>query len=720
MIETENLNNQSVEEILEEAINNVVYRSDEWTDFQEADPGITLVELFAWLNSAQHQYLNVLSSGVQDNFLKLLDINLHPNKASETYIEVSEIAQDVNIPARTQWAYGDMIFENIGHQKLTSAKILNVSFQNPEFPSEQEYYKFDGTKSFYLFGRDIHRKNDKDIERSFTINFDKALPPNAAFNLYFSIYNGNNIKRNPIRKGNKFVPMAKVKWEYYGDYEGHEGWHGLIVDEDNTYNFLFSGIVKLRFSGLMKPIDEVYKIRATLVYDEYDYPPRIDKILTNVIRVCQHETWCDNVIVKKESIENDRTVKIFTNMAIYGRSEVYLKKHGGWVKTEAPTFKSLIKNGQLIVDLSKVWDEIKDIKSGEEAVMVASYNKDKIKSPILGSGTGISEQRVKLDTKNILTGDLEIMVSEKIDGEEVYFKWKQVKDFSSSGKYDRHYAIDQENDEIVFGDHEHGIAPRSGNGNIRLCRLRRTAGKDSNCKEGLIDKVITMNKVIKNSYIKQIAEATGGEDEETVEHAKARAAELFSNPERAITLKDYEYIVKKTPGLTFTNVKILPNYMPGENTDNQNCVTVAVRWNNEIGLTLPKSFEQNIMNQIDKYRLINTKIKVVSPAYIGLVISGDIVVDSSYREAEGLIEDEVKKFVNDMNKDLGQTLHFGDMFGMIDRLKYVSRLEKLRILPLGEGATKNVSDDIVIPPNGVYYIDKIDFNYIKESEIFRS
>ena len=718
MIETQNLNNESVEEILEESLNNVVYLSDQWTDFQEADPGITLIELFAWLNHAQHQYLNVFSPGVQDNFLKLLDINIWRRRGSETYIEVSEVSKDVSIPIRTPWISGDMVFENLNHQTVAGAKILSVEFENPESPSEEEYYKFDGTQNFYLFGKDTKRKNDSNVIRSFTINFDRPLPKDSIFNIYFSVYSGKNIKRNPVRSSDKFEPMAKVKWEYYGKKGGKVGWHEAKVNRDNTYNFLFSGIVKLICQGEMTPLDEVYKLRVTLVYDEYDYPPRVNNILMNVMKAVQNDTWCDNVIITKEQIDADRTVQIFTNIAIYGRSEVYLKKRGGWVRTNIPTFKSMITDGRLIVDLSGVWDEIKTLKSADEAVMVVSYNKDKLSEPVLGSGTAMSEQIFKFDTKNLQDSDLEIMVSEAVDGEEIFYKWKPVRDFSSSNKYSRHYMIDDEEEQIIFGDHEHGAAPRIGKDNIRICRLRRTRGKESNCKEGLIKSVITQNKTIKNSRINQILPATGGADEETTEHAMGRAAELFNNPERAITLKDYESIVKRTPGLTFTNVKILPNYMPGEDVSKQNCVTVAVRWNRKIGLTLPKSFEKNIMNHINKYRLINTKIKIVSPVYIGLVISGDVVVDSSYRESEGRIEEEIKNFVDKINRDLGQTLHYGDMFGMIDRLKYVLRLETLRILPLGDGATKNVSDDIVIPPNGVYYIDKINFNYIKGTDIF--
>ena len=68
---------------------------------------------------------------------------------------------------------------------------------------------------------------------------------------------------------------------------------------------------------------------------------------------------------------------------------------------------------------------------------------------------------------------------------------------------------------------------------------------------------------------------------------------------------------------------------------------------------------------------------------------------------------------------MGKTLHFGDVFGMIDKLKYVSRLDNLRIVPVGNFIQKSVSEDIIIPPNGVYYVEKIDFNYIKNPEIYK-
>lgn len=719
MIELENLNDVSLDSILDEVKNQIMYINPEWTDFQESDPGVTITELFAWLKAVQHEYLNRILPGVERKFLKLLDVKMHKNKGSESLLHVSDISEDVTLPIRTPWRSGNMVFENLNHQTLIKSKILSVNFENPEFPSETEYYKFDGNKTFYLFGKDIDRKNDKNAVRRFTINFDSKIPKDAIVNLYFSVHSSDDLKRNPIKNDEKFARMANINWEYYGEENGKLGWHRLQIIKDSTYDFLFSGIIKIKIPGDITPLNEEYKIRATLDYDEYDYPPRVSKIIPNVFRVCQNNTKCENATVKKCDIAPNRTFKLFTHTAVYGRSYVYYKKNGGWVKTDLATFKSDISKGELTVDVSEIWDLISGVRNDEEAFMVVSCDQDFKDKLSLGSGTGTSAQFVEIDLQNVLENDFEIMISEIVEGEEIFYKWSHVDDLYSSGKYDRHYIMDSDRNILIFGDHENGMAPRVGKGNIRLCSLRYTNGENSNTKEGIISKVVSKNKILNKARVDQIIPATGGENRESLEHARARAANLFKNPGRAVTVKDYEEIVRKTPGLTFSNVKILPGYMEGEDVVKQNCVTVAVRWNKKVGLTLPKSFEKNIMNQINKYRLINTKVKVVSPVYIGLSISGDIVTDSSYRENDRLIEEEVKNFVDNINNEFGQTLHFGDLFGMIDCLKYVSRLDKLRINPVGNFGRKNISEDIVIPPNGVYYIHSMNFSYVKSSEFYK-
>ena len=720
MIDIKNLNDVSMQSIFDEAKKQILYQSDQWTNFQESDPGITLVELFSWLKFVQHEYLNRISEGVKIKFLNLLDVFPYTNRGSETLVEVSNIRKNIELPIRTKWKSRGMIFENLYQQILIKSKILSVVFENPEISSQEEYYKFDGKKWFFLFGKDIDRKNHRDVIRRFTINFDSPLPSNSVINMYFSIHVSEGLIRNPIRPEDKFEDMAKVKWEYYGKENGKTGWHKLDIVNDETHNFLFSGIIKMRVNGKTISLNEQYKIRAVLEYDEYDYPPRIDNILPNVFRVVQNETKCQNLIVKKEDILTDRTIKLRDNLTLYGKNEVYFKKYGGWIKTDIPTVEADVNSGETIIDVGGIWDKIKAQPHNEEVIMIVSYYKEISNEITLGSGTGFSGQMVKINSANLLLDGLELMISEKVEGEEVFYKWKRVDDFFSSSKYDRHYVLDSDSDMIFFGDHEHGMAPRKGIENIKICGLKYTFGENSNTKEDSISEVISGNKLLNYCKIRQIREAVGGKNRETLSHAQARAAEIFINPQRAVTKADYENVVKSTPGLMFTNVRVLPNYMPSEDISKQNCVTIAVRWNRKIGLTLPPSFERNIMNHLEKYRLLNTQIKIVSPEYVGLVIGGVVLVDSSYRVEEQLIESEIKKFIKRLNKEMGKTLHYGDLFGMIDRLKYVSSLSKFRISAIGDNIQKDISEDIIIPPNGVYYVDKIDFSYIKNSDIYRS
>ncbi|MDR1627950.1 MAG: hypothetical protein LBR79_04175 [Oscillospiraceae bacterium] len=718
MIELENLNNQPIEDILDEAKKQIIYLNSDWTNHQESDPGITLLELFVWLKSVQHEYLNRILPGVKHKFLNLLDIHLKRNAGAITLLEISDIAQNIVIPKGTRWKTNNMIFENINQQMLINSGILSVEFDNPGFATEEEYYKFDGSRIFHLFGENFSDA-DKYLPRTVTINFSKELPSSEVINLYFDIFSDNkNISRNEIPVGSEFDEIASVKWEYYGAQNEVLGWHPINVVKDYTHCFLFTGIVRLRINGKMEPLDGVYSIRFSLVKNEYDFPPKIKNIIPNVFYAKQGITKCDNIIVKKKHLKEDFRVEISSHVFIYGNCDVYIKKFGGWVETKNFTVDKNIDGGIFTLKIDNVEEIIENYSYEDEFLLIVAYDKDIQDKIILGSGTGSSAQFFEFRYQNVLYDGAELLIGEEKDDETVFHKWTRVDNFFSSKKYDRHYVLDERKKAIIFGDHHYGMAPRFGKNNVRFCKLVFCDGEHSNINQGMINKVETENQVLKESRIFQICSAVGGRDNETVERAVARAAVLFSDCGRAITAKDYTNVVKNTPGLMFQNVKVLPNYMPGEDCTKQNCTTIAVRWNDKVGLPLPKSYENNIMRQINKYRLINTKVKVVGPEYIGLIITGEIIVKSFYRPEDKLIEKYIQKFVKKVNFDLGKIFYFGDLFGELDKLDYVSYLEKLRITPIGNYVEKTVSEDIIVPPNGVYYVDKIDLNYIKSSEIY--
>jgi hypothetical protein len=68
----ENLDNKTFEELVEEAKKRIPIYAPQWTDHNLHDPGITLIELFAWLLEMQVYRLNQVPDASYWNFLKLI------------------------------------------------------------------------------------------------------------------------------------------------------------------------------------------------------------------------------------------------------------------------------------------------------------------------------------------------------------------------------------------------------------------------------------------------------------------------------------------------------------------------------------------------------------------------------------------------------------------------------------------------------------------------
>jgi hypothetical protein len=70
-----NLDDKPFAEIVREAVARIPAYSSEWTNFNPSDPGITLIELFAWLIESQLYRTNKITDASKINFLKLLGID---------------------------------------------------------------------------------------------------------------------------------------------------------------------------------------------------------------------------------------------------------------------------------------------------------------------------------------------------------------------------------------------------------------------------------------------------------------------------------------------------------------------------------------------------------------------------------------------------------------------------------------------------------------------
>ncbi|MFO0749652.1 MAG: putative baseplate assembly protein [Myxococcota bacterium] len=119
MIPTPNLDDRKFEDIVDEAIRLIPQYCPEWTNFNKADPGITLLELFAWMTEMVIYRLNRVPENNYLAFLNMMGIRLQPPQPARTIVRfaISEKTDLVNIPAGTRIATqpeGDtpaMVFE---------------------------------------------------------------------------------------------------------------------------------------------------------------------------------------------------------------------------------------------------------------------------------------------------------------------------------------------------------------------------------------------------------------------------------------------------------------------------------------------------------------------------------------------------------------------------------------------------------------------------------
>ena len=101
-----NLDDKTFEELRKEALAIAQQRAKEWTDQSPHDPGVVLLELFAYLTETLLFRLNRLPRKIYIEFLKLIGLRLQPPAAASVDISFSTdgepAAQRIQIPLATR------------------------------------------------------------------------------------------------------------------------------------------------------------------------------------------------------------------------------------------------------------------------------------------------------------------------------------------------------------------------------------------------------------------------------------------------------------------------------------------------------------------------------------------------------------------------------------------------------------------------------------------
>ena len=679
------LDNESFDDILENAKNSIVSNYPGWTDFNYHDPGVTMLEMFSWLKEIQQYYLNKIGPANISKYLKLLGIQRRTKCPSSTEVSIDH-SSDIVAAKGTRLYAGDICFEAGSRTYISSSRIICCICKSSEGQRviDQGELSFGGNLRINPFSDEYGSE--------FYIGFDKPLASGKEHCLYIDINDQGSVRRNPITDPASFIPLVDITAEYFSK----EGWQSLGL-EDKTFGFLTSGMMKVCPGSQHEKTKvgerEAYYIRFRFTGGEYDILPMIKNMSFNLLPVIQRKTMVEYL----DFPAGEETV-LFTYAAAIGSTKVYLKYEKGFY-SEAQRFEKLINE-----DTGEVTIRIPDIGDFRE-IRIVNTDPSFVDSAGIGYGTGLPFQEYDLET-DLLEYDSFCLMSELPASEGKLVEWKKVSDFSTAKAEDFVYVLDTAAGKIRFGDCIRGMAPE---GRIYIAGCSYTLGADGNVSVGKIDHMEYMGE--EEIRITNARRSEGGLNEETIENCCFRAYQMMQTTETLVTDEDHEKYIMGVQGLKLETCHMLEVQKNGDR-NTAPFRLVVVKPYSPGGKGVPgERYRKNILAALEKRRMLGTGFRIVRPEYAAVKVYGDITIERSVPGAKEEIERVIGDYFEECRNKFGSKLIYSKLYEMIDRLSFVISLNTLTLETHGSGAQRTREGDLILSSNVMAYLSETELMF---------
>src|SRR5919204_3055577 len=85
------LDTRSYQELVDDALARIPIHNPEWTNFNRSDPGVTLIELFAFLTESLLYRANQIPERNRRAFLSLLGVPLQPASSARGIVTLANV-----------------------------------------------------------------------------------------------------------------------------------------------------------------------------------------------------------------------------------------------------------------------------------------------------------------------------------------------------------------------------------------------------------------------------------------------------------------------------------------------------------------------------------------------------------------------------------------------------------------------------------------------------
>jgi predicted phage baseplate assembly protein len=677
------LDDRTFQDLVDEAKKRIPQYCPEWTEHNVSDPGITLIELFAWMTEILLYRLNQVPELHMVKFMELLGISLKGPCAAKVPVTIWLAAPqptEVVIPAGTEVS---------STQTQTEAPVTFTT--TADFTVLRPELVYLGTRTHSAGAQAVYKEHtlrrlepEKDL---FDFEDFEAFSnlPQVDDALYFGFKNnlsdhilGFEMDFDPAGGAGVNPAWPPYIWEASTGQAGQH-WQVCAVDEDRTRGMNSAGRIRLHLPKMGRyetagkalfwvraRVREITPPEHRLGMRPYRLSPRL--------RSLGVAAWGGTVpAAHSQTIRQEEL----------GRSD---GTPGQRFKLKHTPVLDRLPGERLLVRVDgrepEPWFEVKDFALPIE-----------VKESIEG------KQHYTLDS---LSGEVRLGPAVR----------------QRDGKIKRYGAILPRGAALVFESYRTG------------------GGLAGNVGEGILNTLKTSNPFISKVLNRETAQ--GGLDAESMEDAMVRAPALLRTHDRAVTEADFEFLARQALREKIGRVKCLysrsgselddeSGSMPSERPSDAELIAapgevilmVIPRVNHLEGVLTRKQLELNeadkktLMDYLDERRLLTTKLTIIPPKCFWVAVK--VRLKATEGEARKLVTAAVKAklhaFLNPLTGGpkgsgwpYGRDLYQSDLIGILQGLpniQYIERVEMYEASEAGEPQGNPQEERLKVPKGRV-------------------
>ena len=225
--------------------------------------------------------------------------------------------------------------------------------------------------------------------------------------------------------------------------------------------------------------------------------------------------------------------------------------------------------------------------------------------------------------------------------------------------------------------------------------------------------------VINSLRCNNVTAAIGGANAPTTEDVRQMVSFNFAAQNRAVTVNDYESIIRTMPSIFGAPAKV-------SITEENNKIRIQMlSYDTSGNLTdvISNTLKQNVANYLSNYRMINDYISIESAQPIDLAVDCNVVLDNSQTQGAVVakIIDIISNYFNPLTRQLGQNVVVSELRRLIQAENGVISISDLKFFNLVGGqyssfetsqkysdpATREIelfADTIYAEPSQIYQI----------------